>query len=76
MASTENDLASASWRKSSYSNGTGGECVEVADGVTGLVPVRDSKVPGGPVLLLSAAAWAPFVEALKGGPAPGAPRPR
>ncbi|WP_371677717.1 DUF397 domain-containing protein [Streptomyces sp. NBC_01276] len=76
MANTENDLASASWRKSSYSNGTGGECVEVADGVTGLVPVRDSKVRGGPILMLSAAAWGPFVSALKGGPAPEGPRPR
>ncbi|MFE3763012.1 DUF397 domain-containing protein [Streptomyces sp. NPDC059104] len=76
MASTENDLASVSWRKSSYSNGTGGECVEVADGLAGLVPVRDSKVPGGPVIAVSAAAWGPFVEALKGGTAPDGPRPR
>ncbi|MER7467360.1 DUF397 domain-containing protein [Streptomyces sp. NPDC097981] len=53
--------------KSSYSNGTGGDCVEVADGLTGVVPVRDSTVQDGPVLLLSATAWAPFVEALKTG---------
>ncbi|MFE2155609.1 DUF397 domain-containing protein [Streptomyces lavendulae] len=70
------DLSNATWRTSTYSNGGNGDCVEVADGVTGFVPVRDSKVTGGPVLLLSAAAWAPFVEALKGGPAPGGPRPR
>ncbi|MEU2827399.1 DUF397 domain-containing protein [Streptomyces lavendulae] len=76
MASTRSELGAAAWRKSSYSTGDGGNCVEVADGVTGLVPVRDSKVPGGPVLMLSAAAWAPFVEALKGGTAPGGPRPR
>ncbi|MEU9069745.1 DUF397 domain-containing protein [Streptomyces sp. NPDC048109] len=62
----------ALWRKSTYSNGDGGECVEVADGIPGLVPVRDSKVSrdgdgDGPVLLLTARAWAPFVTALSRG---------
>ncbi|MEV6616465.1 DUF397 domain-containing protein [Streptomyces sp. NPDC051051] len=56
----------ALWRKSTYSNGDGGECVEVADNIPGLVPVRDSKVPHGPALLLGAAAWALFVASLKG----------
>ncbi|WP_328951749.1 DUF397 domain-containing protein [Streptomyces sp. NBC_00184] len=51
--------------KSSYSNTSGGDCLEVADGHPGLVPVRDSKRPHGPVLLVDAAAWAPFVEAVK-----------
>lgn len=55
----------ALWRKSSYSNGDGGNCVEVADNIPGLVPVRDSKVPDGPALLVTAGAWAPFVAALK-----------
>ncbi|MET8721730.1 DUF397 domain-containing protein [Streptomyces misionensis] len=55
----------ALWRKSSYSNGDGGHCLEVADNIPGLVPVRDSKVPHGPALLLSATAWAPFVASLK-----------
>ncbi|CAM5623026.1 hypothetical protein SALBM135S_05167 [Streptomyces alboniger] len=54
----------ARWRKSSYSNGDGGECVEVADGVPGVVPVRDSKLPHGPVLVLPATAWAPFITGL------------
>jgi hypothetical protein len=58
----------ALWRKSSYSNGSGGECVEVADNIPGLVPVRDSKAPHGPALILTAAAWAPFVAALKAEP--------
>jgi hypothetical protein len=35
----EYDLSNAHWRKSSYSNGDGGNCVEVADGVPGVVPV-------------------------------------
>ncbi|MFI8764209.1 DUF397 domain-containing protein [Streptomyces sp. NPDC053792] len=67
MATCALDLTAAVWRKSSYSNGDGGECVEVADNVPGLVPVRDSKRPHGPVLLLPVAAWAPFVEAVKAG---------
>ncbi|MEU6483478.1 DUF397 domain-containing protein [Streptomyces sp. NPDC046887] len=69
MASNLNPSTCLSWRRSSYSNGAGGFCLEVADGLPGLVPVRDSKVTGGPVLMLTAAAWAPFVAALRGGPA-------
>lgn len=65
MASTRTDLSEALWLKSSYSNGSGGECVEIADNISGLVPVRDSKVPGGPALLLTAGAWVPFVGGLK-----------
>ncbi|MFE0100107.1 DUF397 domain-containing protein [Streptomyces sp. NPDC059009] len=60
----EYDLSNACWRKSSYSNGEGGNCVEVADNVPGLVPVRDSKAPEGPALLIGAAAWQVFVDAL------------
>ena len=51
----------ARWRKSSYSNGQGGDCVEVADGVPGVVPVRDSKVPGGPVIVFGPVAWTEFI---------------
>lgn len=54
----------ARWRKSTYSNGDGGHCVEVADGVPGLVPVRDSKNPGGPVITLTPTTWAAFVDSL------------
>ncbi|MFJ8136702.1 DUF397 domain-containing protein [Streptomyces sp. NPDC096013] len=53
------------WRRSSYSNSSGGECVEVRDDLPGLVPVRDSKVPLGPALLIPAPAWTPFIDALK-----------
>jgi hypothetical protein len=58
---------SGPWRKSSYSGPTAGECVEVADGVPGFVPVRDSKDPSGPALLFHADAWAGFVAAVKSG---------
>ncbi|MFJ7258682.1 DUF397 domain-containing protein [Streptomyces globosus] len=69
MASNDFDLASARWRKSSYSNGTGGDCVEVADGVGGgVVPVRDSKRPSGPVITVTAAAWGPFLDGIKAAP--------
>lgn len=49
------DLTNAKWRKSTHSGPNGGECVELAD-VTGVVAVRDSKDPDGPVLLLTRAA--------------------
>ncbi|MEY9488693.1 hypothetical protein RKD26_004487 [Streptomyces calvus] len=56
------ELSNARWRKSSHSGGDGGEaCLEVADGVPGVVPVRDSKVDGGPVIVVGAGAWAEFI---------------
>jgi len=58
---TTHDLRFARWRKSSYSNADGGECVEVADGYPGVVPIRDSKNPGGPVITVSAGAWRAFI---------------
>ncbi|NJP44428.1 DUF397 domain-containing protein [Actinacidiphila epipremni] len=65
--STTVDLNRALWRKSSYSNGDGGNCVEVADGFTGVMPVRDSKDPQGPALLFRAEAWADFLAGVKAG---------
>jgi hypothetical protein len=66
MASTRIDLSTALWRKSSYSNGSGGDCVEVAAGLPGIVPVRDSKsTECGPVLLFRAPAWDSFLTSLK-----------
>ncbi|MFF7410706.1 DUF397 domain-containing protein [Streptomyces lydicus] len=55
------------WRKSSYSNGEGAECIEVADGQPGAVPVRDSKNPHGPALVFPASRWSSFIAAVKGG---------
>ncbi|MET8543063.1 DUF397 domain-containing protein [Kitasatospora sp. NPDC004799] len=60
------DLSGASWAKSSYSN-NGGDCVEVAAGVPGLTPVRDSKDPNGPVLVFPSKAWKTFVTAVRSG---------
>ncbi|MFF8789660.1 DUF397 domain-containing protein [Streptomyces sp. NPDC015125] len=59
------ELSAARWRKSSYSNTNGGSCVEVADDFPGLVPVRDSKNPHGPALVIPATAWTAFVNSLK-----------
>ncbi|MEV0924672.1 DUF397 domain-containing protein [Streptomyces spongiicola] len=61
----EGFLGAARWRKSSHGNGSGGDCVEVADGLAGVVPVRDSKLPDGPLLMVQARAWASFVRTLK-----------
>ncbi|MFJ3220510.1 DUF397 domain-containing protein [Kitasatospora sp. NPDC086801] len=61
------DLTDASWRKSSYSGGGGGACIEVADGFTDVQPVRDSKDPSGPALLFSSTAWQAFVTAVRTG---------
>ena len=58
------DLARAAWRKPRRSQGNG-NCVEVADGFPGVMPVRDSKSPH-TNLVLPGTAWHAFVEHLKG----------
>ncbi|MEU7223539.1 DUF397 domain-containing protein [Streptomyces chrestomyceticus] len=68
MSSNQHIIACAStlptWRKSSYSGAHEGNCLEVADGAAGTVPVRDSKDPHGPALVFPHAAFAAFVSAL------------
>jgi hypothetical protein len=59
------DLSAASWRKSSYSNPDGGECIEISDGFAPFVPVRDSKNLHGPILAFAADGWSSFVSAVK-----------
>ncbi|MGV9313817.1 DUF397 domain-containing protein [Streptomyces sp. NPDC003691] len=57
-------LHTMGWVKSSYSAPNGGECIEWAPehaAATGIVPVRDSKQPHGPVLMVSADAFAGLV---------------
>lgn len=50
------------WRKSSYSSGNGGACVEVAvsAGAAGRVLIRDTTDRQGPVLTVSPESWARF----------------
>jgi Domain of unknown function (DUF397) len=59
------DLSAAVWRKSSYSNQEGGDCLEVADGFPGLVLLRDSKRPDGATLVIPAPAFIEFVTAVR-----------
>jgi hypothetical protein len=67
------DLSGAAWRKSSYSGGNGGQCVEVATLTTNLdrpqmiCAVRDSKNPEGPVLAFSPGPWRTFAGRVKAG---------
>jgi hypothetical protein len=65
MRAARTDLSSARWRKSTHSNGQGGDCLEFADNIPGIVPVRDSKNPTGPALLLSPSAWAAFIGGIR-----------
>ncbi|MFI6084073.1 DUF397 domain-containing protein [Streptomyces sp. NPDC051217] len=65
--SLEYDLSAAIWHKSTYSGGSGGDCLEVADGLADIVPVRDSKSPELPGVVFPAPAWSAFVASLKSG---------
>ncbi|MFF4506595.1 DUF397 domain-containing protein [Streptomyces sp. NPDC001401] len=60
--------AGARWYKSSYSDGAGNNCVEVAD-LTGTayagVAIRDSKDPHGPALLVDPALFIAFVQGIR-----------
>ncbi|MET7821717.1 DUF397 domain-containing protein [Micromonospora zamorensis] len=49
------------WRTSTRSTDSGGNCVEVADNLPGVVLVRDSKDRSGPTLTFAPAAWRGFV---------------
>ncbi|MFE0245348.1 DUF397 domain-containing protein [[Kitasatospora] papulosa] len=50
----------SAWFKSSYSTGSGGECVEVANAARS-THVRDSKNKAGAMLSFGAEQWATFV---------------
>ncbi|WP_261566816.1 DUF397 domain-containing protein [Frankia gtarii] len=59
------DLSGAEWRKSSHS-ATQTNCVEIAR-VAGVVAVRDSKDPDGPVLVFTPSEWAAFLAGARDG---------
>ncbi|MEU8056036.1 MULTISPECIES: DUF397 domain-containing protein [Microbispora] len=61
------DLSAAVWRKSSRSSGNGGQCVEVAANLPGVIAVRDSKNPNGPKLLFTSEEWEAFISGVKDG---------
>ncbi|MDG4800659.1 DUF397 domain-containing protein [Micromonospora sp. WMMD980] len=58
------ELIGGRWRTSTRSSSNGGACVEVADNLTDLIGVRDSKDPRGPVLVFAPPAWRAFVAHL------------
>ncbi|SDT68494.1 DUF397 domain-containing protein [Actinoplanes derwentensis] len=61
------DLSDAQWRKSSRSGGDGGNCVEVATDMQGVVAVRDTKGRDGGTLLFTPAGWRAFIDGIKEG---------
>ena len=61
------DIDRAAWRTSSYTNGQGGACVEVAELADGHRAVRDSKNPTGPALTFAVAEWAAFTAGVRAG---------
>jgi hypothetical protein len=61
------DLTNAIWRKSTFSGSNGGQCVEVASNLPGIVAVRDSKNPDGPALVFTPAEWQAFVAGVQAG---------
>ena len=68
------DYQDLNWRKSSFSNGNGGNnCVEVAeindptDPLYGMLAIRDSKAPRGTTLFFSKDEWAAFIDGVQAG---------
>jgi len=57
-------LHGAVWKKSSRSGGNGGDCVEVATNLPGIVAVRHSKHKEGPALVVTPEDWKAFLAGL------------
>jgi hypothetical protein len=53
------------WRKSGRSGNSGGQCVEVAGNLPGVVAIRDSKDPDGPALVVHPTAFRAFTDTVK-----------
>ncbi len=60
------DLSTATWRKSSRSQGGGNNCIEVAV-IPGSIAIRDSKDPHGPVHIISPEAFRDLITRIKRG---------
>ncbi|WP_219414574.1 DUF397 domain-containing protein [Pseudonocardia nigra] len=61
------DLADAQWRKSSFSGGNQGDCVEVAFLADNTVAVRDTKDRAVPAHRYPGAAWDAFIAGVRAG---------
>lgn len=60
-------LDGAEWRKSTFSGGQGGDCVEIAQLADGTTAVRNSKRPNAGVLCFTPAEMDAFVKGVKAG---------
>jgi hypothetical protein len=60
----ETEAMNPQWRKSSYSTGNGGQCVETGH-VPGAVLVRDTKDRDGVTLAFTTDAWERFAASLR-----------
>jgi hypothetical protein len=61
------DLTGAVWHKSMRSGGNGGDCVEVAVNLPGVVAVRDTKDRKGGTLVFTPSQWAAFLDGVRDG---------
>ena len=61
------DLTGADWHKSTRSGGNGGDCVEVAVNLPGIVAVRDTKDRAGAALVFTDRAWRAFLTGVRAG---------
>jgi len=61
------DKLDTNWTKSRRSGPQGGNCVEVGHLPDGQVAMRNSRFPGGPALIFTAAEWDAFVGGAKDG---------
>jgi hypothetical protein len=57
-------MEQAKWIRSTFSF-SNGNCVEVAELPDGMIAIRDSKQPDGPVLKFTAAEWRAFIEGVQ-----------
>jgi hypothetical protein len=61
------DVTGLTWRKSTKSDMTGSNCVEVAELGDGAVALRDSNQPTRPDLRFTASEWRAFVDGVRNG---------
>lgn len=61
------DLSGADWHKSTRSGGNGGDCVEVAVNLPGVVAVRDTKDRAGAALVFTHREWRAFLDGVRNG---------
>ncbi len=67
------DLTGATWRKSSYSSGDGGPCIEIAvlpgskEGSDRVIAMRDGNNPDGPALIFTPDEWRAFTAGVNDG---------